>query len=163
MYTVLNISEINQIQFNWSALTPIVAIIISIIALLVNATLARRNIRLNIQQLVFKTVSEKAKECNFLWESETKNEMNENAPHFKVISEIIITIETIEKSFELFEINYKSIKADEDYYYYLFWKQLRTDLRGWIRKTPEIADAQENETYTKQVLGIHKKFNKHFE
>lgn len=153
-----------QNHSDWSSMTPIIAIIISIIALFVNSRLARRNLRLNIQQLIFKTVNEKAKDCNSLWENEPVSEkINNNSPHFKVISEIIITLETIDKTFGLFEKNYKSIRNDRDYYYYLFWKQLRTDLRGWIRRSPEIAKEMKNEIYSNQINGIYETFSKYFE
>ena len=99
-----------------------------------------------------------------LWENEQKNEIqNEDSPHFKIMSELIITIEIIEKSFSLFGQNDSSIDSNKNDYYYLFWKQLRTDLRGWIRRTPIIAKQQNNFYYSEQVADLHSKVEKYFE
>ena len=151
-------------DFNWSAIIPTLAFIVSIAALVSNRKNAKNNIRLSIQQAIFKTVSEKAKDCNLLWEAETDRSY-ENATHFKVMSELIITTEIIEKSIELFSRNDKSITAIKDEFHWLFWKQLRTDLRGWIKRTPEIVKQMEpkNLYYSQQVSDLYSKFEKHFE
>lgn len=163
----MNISILNCLltNLNWGLITSIVAVIVSIIALLINRIIAQKNIRLTIQQAIFKIVIDKAKECNVLWESEPEyGKQNYNSPHFKVISELIITIEIIDRSFSLFKKNYKAIKKEhEDDFYYLFWKQLRTDLRGWIRQTPAIAQKLGDQYYSNQVIDIFNKFEKHFE
>jgi hypothetical protein len=151
-------------QFNWSAITPIVAVVVSLVALFVNRAIAQRNTRLTIQQALFKTVTDKVKDCNKLWEDEPENEKYADSPHFKVMSELIISIEIIDKSLSLFEKNYKSLrKKHESDYYYLFWKQLRTDLRGWIRRTPTIAKTLNNQYYDLQIADLFRKFEKHFE
>lgn len=91
-------------------------------ALFVNRRIAQRNIRLSFQQEIFKVVSDKIKEINVLWESEPENEkQNSNSPHFKIISEIIISIEILERSFFLFEKNYKSIKQEFEGDFYFFF------------------------------------------
>ncbi len=100
-----------------SSILPILAFILSIIVLFSGRTFSRKNIRLSIQQAIFKTVSEKAKDCNTLWESEPENErLNENSPHFKIMSELIITTEIIEKSFSLFGQNDSSIDSNKNDY-----------------------------------------------
>jgi hypothetical protein len=155
-------------SFNWStvisAITAMVAITVSIIALRINRRMARRNIRLSIQQAIFKIVSEKAKDCNALWEAETDRSY-ENATHFKVMSELIITTEIIEKSIEIFSTNDKLITLIKDNFYWLFWKQLRTDLRGWVKHTPEIVKQMnpKNIYYSQQVTDLYLKFENHFE
>ena len=116
-----------NLVFDWSSVIPILAFIVSIVALVTNRSNAKKNIRLSIQQAIFKTVSEKAKDCNILWEAETDRN-HENATHFKVMSELIITTEIIEKSIELFSKNDQSIILIKDEFYWLFWKQLRADL-----------------------------------
>jgi hypothetical protein len=63
----------------------------------------------------------------------------------------------------LFGKNYRSIKKYEPDYYYLFWKQLRPELRGWFRKTPEIAKVVNNEYYNDQIKDLFVKFERHFE
>ena len=127
--------------FTWtsamSTITAIVAILVSTTAMRINRTMARRNIRLSIQQAIFKIVSEKAKDCNTLWDNETIKSLSDKFPHYKVVSELIISKEVIDKSFELFKKNYKLISEFQDDYYYLLWKQLRTDLRNFILKAPE--------------------------
>lgn len=154
-----------SLHFNWATVTPTLAIIISFVALITNRRIAQRNIRLSIQQLIFKTVVDKAKECNAMWEEEPESEKrNPNSAHFRIVSELVITKEIIDKSFSLFGKNYKSIKTEyEDDFYYLLWKQLRTDLRGWIRRTPEIAVGLNNQYYSAQVKDLFEKFEKHFE
>lgn len=154
----------SNLFLNWSSVVPILAFIISLIALFSNRSFSKKNIQLSIQQAIFKTVSEKAKDCNTLWESEPPIEaQNENSAHYKIMSELIITKEIIEKSVDLFSKNDKSIIRYKEDYYYLFWKQLRTDLRGWIRRTPQIAIEVNNQYYTQQVADLHAKFQKHFE
>ncbi len=153
-----------NLVFDWSAVTPIVAIVVSIVAIFINRRSAQKNIRLAIQQAIFKTVSEKAKDCNTMWECEPQDERDSHSsPHFKVISELIISKEIIDRSFALFGENYKSIKKYEDDYYYLFWKQLRTDFREWIRRTPSIAQKLNNAYYSEQVSDLHQKLGSHFE
>jgi hypothetical protein len=154
----------SQSNFGLTSFVPILAFILSIVALYFSITFSRKNIQLSIQQVIFKTVSEKAKDCNTLWENEPANEMqNPNSPHFKVMSELIITTEIIDKSFDLFGKNSNRIKVFKDDYYYLFWKQLRTDLRGWIRRTPQIAEGLNNVYYSQQVADLHARVQNHFE
>lgn len=151
-------------SFSLISFLPILAFILSIIALYFSINFSRKNIQLSIQQVIFKTVSEKTKDCNTLWENEPANEIqNLNSPHFKIMSELIITTEIIEKSLDLFGKNSSTIKIFRDDYYYLFWKQLRTDLRDWIRRTPQIAEGLNNVYYSQQVEDLHAKFHKHFE
>jgi hypothetical protein len=154
-------------SFDWSAVisgvTAMVAITVSIIALRINRTMARRNIRLSIQQAIFKIVSEKAKDCNVLWDNEPMREQNDSFPHYKVVSEIIISKEVIEKSFDLFEKNYKAITKLKDEYYYLLWKQLRTELRQFIKGAPSVANQINNNYFTEQINDLHRIFSKHFE
>lgn len=153
-------SNTNLISF-----VPLLALFLSIIVYFSSVYFSRKNILLSIQQMLFKTVSEKAKDCNALWESEPANELkNPNSPHFKVMSELVITKEIIEKSMDLFGKNSSKIKYfKDDYYYYLFWKQLDTDLRGWFRRTPQIAQNLNNEIYAKQMADVHAVVQKHFE
>ena len=81
--------------FDWSSVIPTSAFIVSIVALLTSHSNAKKNIRLSIQQAIFNTISEKARDCNSLWEDEAERNYI-NATHFKVISELIITTEIIE-------------------------------------------------------------------
>ena len=163
MINTANIYLCWSLEFDWSKITPIVAVAVSVTAILINRRSSHKNIRLSIQQAIFKTVSDKAKDCNTMWESEPANGINDDSPHFKVMSELIITQEIIERSFLLFAHNYKSIKKYKDDYYYLFWKQLRTDLRGWIKRTPNIAQRVNDLYYSEQVATLQEKFVKHFE
>lgn len=165
MFHSLNIILLDT--FTWtsvmSTITAIVAILVSLAAMRINRTMARRNIRLSIQQAIFKIVSEKAKDCNTIWDNETINNPNEKFPHYKVVSELVISMEVINKSFELFEKNYMLISKLQDDYYYLLWKQLRTDLRDFIIKVPEYSDQINNTYFSKQIADLHVIFKKHFE
>jgi hypothetical protein len=144
-------------------MVSIFALFVSILSVVYSVIYSKKNIRFGIQESIFKTVSEKARNCNYLWDAEPRIEKeNPNSPHFKIMSELIITKEIIEKSFELFGKNELPIKNNKDDYYYLFWKQLNTDLRGWISRTPEIAKGLKNEYYTKQVVDLFEKVQKHF-
>jgi len=150
--------------FGLSSFVPILAFILSLVALYFSITFSKRNIQLSIQQVIFKTVSEKAKDCNMLWENEpVLEQQNENSPHFKIMSELILTIEILEKSLGLFGKNNSSIGLYKKDFYYLFWKQLRTDLRGWVRRTPQIAIQVNDPIYSQQVTNLHNKFESHFE
>lgn len=150
----------NDLSFSLSSvILPTLAFIVSIAALCSNRRNAKNNIRLSILQAIFRTVSEKAKDCNTLWEIEP--DINyKDATHYKVMSELIITTEIIEKSMELFSKNDKSIILIKKEFYWLFWKQLRTDLRGWIKRTPEIVKQMEpkNDIYSQQVSDLNSKF-----
>lgn len=85
-------------------------------------------------------------------------------PYYASVSEVITSIEVIERSFILFKRNYKTVRKNEEDYYYLFWKQLRTDFRGFLRNSaPEIATRIDNKYYTDQVNDIHAKFRNYFE
>jgi hypothetical protein len=139
----------------WNNIVSIIAISISIIALLINRKMAQNNLRLSIQQLIFKTISEKVKDCNLIWEKESTMEN----PNHKLISEIIISREIIDKSFDLFEKNYRSIRKIQTKFYKLFWTQLRTDIRVYIiKRTPEIAEKQNSDVYKKQIKDIRSWF-----
>lgn len=174
-YAVQATNKLNQLMiillycnssFGLTTFVPILAFIVSALALYFSITFSRRNIQLSIQQAIFKTVSEKAKDCNILWENEPALEMqNPNSPHFKVMSELIITTEIIERSFDLFSKNSRTIKIFKEDYYYIFWKQLRTVLRGWVRRTPQISEQLQppNVHYAQQVADLHNKVQAHFE
>jgi hypothetical protein len=145
---------------DWSTwLLPLIATLISLFSLYLSATYSHKNIRLSIQQTIFKTVSEKAKDCNAIWEVES----DEHTPHYKVVSELIISKEVIDKSFDLFKKNYSSITQFRDDFYYLLWKQLRTDLREWIKKSPDVAKLINNEYYSKQIEDLDNIFKNHYE
>jgi hypothetical protein len=144
-----------NINFNWNLVTPVVAIIVSICALWNNRHFSRKNVRLSIQQALFKTVSEKAKDCNALWDAEPESEKTPNSPHFKVVSELVISMEVIEKSFELFSVNYNSIADNKGDFYFLFWKQLSPNLRGFFAdRADAIARELGNEIYSKQIRDL---------
>ena len=149
--------------FDWKAILSIIAIVISIVSLYINYTFSIKNLRNSTQQSIFKTISEKAKECNFLWEKEPENEKNDTSPHFKISTEIKITIEIVEKSFYIFEKNYKNIRDYENDFYYLFWKQLNPDIRGWIKERSLSISKRFDKVYTDQIKSIHEKFEDFFE
>jgi len=153
LYILNSISD-----FPWSLLTSIIAIVVSITALYINRRMAQKNIRLSIQQLIFKTISEKVKDCNSIWEQEC----TPNSPNTKLISEIIISREIIDKSFDLFESNYSSIRKFQENFYKLFWTQLRTDLRSYIIKNTETIARSEKPVYQKQVEDIRRWFTKFY-
>jgi len=150
---------------NWNTVAPIVAVIISIFALFINIRIAQKNTRLTILQALFKTVTDKVKDCNTLWGKASQLEGYQRLQHREVVSELIISIEVIDKFFELFQRNYKTIRRKfEADYYYLFWKQLQPDLRGWvIDHIRSIAATSNNEYYKIQVSDIIRKFQDHFE
>lgn len=144
-------------------ITSIVAVSVSSYAVIISRRYAQKNVRLNIQQAIFKTVSEKVKDCNTMWVNEPENERHDESPHFLIMSELTISKELIDKALELFGENYKGIKQYESDYYYLFWKQLRPELRGWFIRTPDIAKKFNNEYYNDQIRDLFAKFKPHFE
>lgn len=155
---------LDMCKIDLSYVVPTLALIISIKALVSNINNAKKNIRLSITQAIFKSISEKAKDCNTLWEKES-DKSYENATHYTVMSELIITKEIINKSLDLFSKNDEKIELLKDDFYWLLWKQLRTDLRGWIIRTPEIVKQMDprDEIYSKQVSDLQEIFQKHFE
>jgi hypothetical protein len=75
----------------WNIVTPIVAILVSCYAVFFNRKFAQKNVRLTIQQAIFKTVSEKVRDCNTMWVNEPENEKNDTSPHFLILSELTIS------------------------------------------------------------------------
>jgi hypothetical protein len=153
-------------SIDWSAIasifTAIISIIVAITALYRSSKYSEKNINLSIQQALFKMVQEKAKDCNTAWDNEPQNEMNDTSPHFLITTEIIIAIEVFDKAFELFGKNYKSLKYEKKDYYYLYWKQLKPDVRGWAKeRTQEIAK-RFNDVYKQQINTIHSTFGEYF-
>jgi hypothetical protein len=152
---------------DWATrILSIVAIVVSIISLLVSRGYSRRNILLSVQQSIFKTLSDLVIECNNIWKYESELGAGGviERPYYGSISKIIISMEVINRAFELFEKNSKSVREDEDNYFYLFWKQLDPGLRGFLRDHAfNIAAKLNNRYYTDQVHDIHIRFEKYFE
>jgi hypothetical protein len=160
-FTETNISSL------WiTSVVPILAFILSVIVLLTNRYFSKKNIKISTMQAIFKTVAEKANDCNRLWEHKDSEFSIFAGPppidaKHNVVSELIISIEVIEKSFYLFG---EDIIGHKDDFYYLFWKQLRTGLREWLRQeAPKIADSLNKTDYSKQIRDIHEKFLQYFE
>jgi hypothetical protein len=150
-------------SLDWKTITSILAIAISIITIFITRHYNQKTTRLAIQQRIFITVLEKAKDCNKVWENEPADEMNDTSPHFKVITEMVISSEIIDTSLTLFSKNYKSVIDDKPFYYYIFWKQLNVDLRGFFReRTPDIAKKVNSQDYDKQLYRLRKLFESHF-
>lgn len=153
----------------WSIFISSFAALLSIIALIISIRFSKRNIRLNIQQAIFKIVSDKAKDCNNVWNSPLELKEPANSPHFNVMTELIISKEVIDKSFHLFGKNQSSIKKFKNDYYYLLYKQLTPNLRGWLRKSPEIADRLKKEFnepnlyFDRQTMDIFSVLERYFE
>ena len=139
------------------------AIIISVASLVFSVRFARRNLRMGLQQAIFKIVQDKANDCNLVWKNEPALEMNNQSPHFLVMTELVISKEVIGKSFELFSSSWSSIQEMREDYYYLLYKQLTPDLRGYIHRSPAIAQALGNIYFSDQVNAIMEIFKKHFE
>jgi hypothetical protein len=155
---------------DYKLIIAILAVIVSLIALYFSVIYFSRNIRSSIQQSIFKTVSEKAKDCNLVWISEPKPGEGENeSPHYKVMTELVISREVIDKAFDIFGYNQHSIIKFKNDYYYLLYKQLDPRLRDWFKRTPEIADRLESEFgepqlyYKAQIADMFAAFKKHFE
>jgi len=120
-----------NIHYNWSIITSIIAIVISIFAIVMSIRFARKTIRLSIHQSILKTISDKASDCNTKWVIEqTQNQ--KDLKHTEPIKELVITMEVLEKSIRLFAENDRSIRSYQKQYDCLLWKQLRTELRGFI-------------------------------
>ena len=146
-----------------STITAVVAIVISIIALKRNTKLAKQNTQLSIRQSVFNLVKDKAHDCNIAWEDEPPFEMNDTSPHFLVATEIIVALDLIEKAFELFGENDNTLATYKSTYHYLYWKQLKPDIRGWVmHRTLEIAK-RFGDVYNNQINRIHFSFKDYFE
>jgi hypothetical protein len=159
--------ECVQNSFDWSKLAPVVtatiSIIISIVALWRSSRSSRKTTSLSVQQAMFKMVQEKSKDCNIAWINEPENEQNEISPHFAVITEVIISLEVINRAFQLFDGNYKSLEDQKGDYYYLYWKQLRPAIRGWIMNQVKKASEFDDRVYKDQLNTINTSFGKYFE
>lgn len=156
--------EIIQLIISLAALT------LSTIIILISVETAKKNVRLSIQQALFKTVSDKAKDCNVVWTNEPKIKTGDNeSPHYLVMTELVISLEVIDKAFELFSKNQNSITTFKKDYYYLLYKQLTPDLRGWLRRTPQIAERlkkefkEPNRYYDKQIKDVFSALEPHFD
>jgi hypothetical protein len=155
-----------QDSIKWIDIVPFLAISISIIALIISVKFSNKNIHLSIQHALMKIVSDKSRDCNKVWINEPETEKNDNSPHFLVVTELIITTEIVNKSFDLFSKNYRAIRDYEEYYYYIFWKQLTPDIRGWVKKTCNEKGNLENmgnDIYTNQIKTLSDTFKQYFE
>ena len=143
--------------------TSVLAIVISFIALNRNTTFSNKNITLSIQQAIFKMVIDKAKDCNSAWLNEPENEMNDTSPHFLIVTEFLVAIDIMNKAFELFGKNL-DVSEFKKAYYYLYWKQLLPDIRGFVmERTLTIAKRVNSNVYSAQVSTIHSTFSEFFE
>lgn len=147
-----------------STIISILAFILSVIALLVNRSNSLKGIRLTIQQSIIKVISEKVNDCNTIWEEQSDKQFI-FAENKKLLSELVITIEILEKILKLHSANDSEILKSKNDYYSLFWKQLRTDLRGWIERLPETLKNKipEDKYYTQQAIDVYNTFMNHFD
>ena len=84
-------------------------------------------------------------------------------PNFSTISELVITIEVMERSFSLFELRKKASILNKEDFYYIIWKQLNTELRGFIVNSKALGEYSKNQIYRSQVEGVFDKFSMHYE
>lgn len=142
---------------DWNLAVSLFAALTSVAALVISYTYSRKNVRLSIFQSVIRSISEKAKDCNGLWELDSKPGL----PNHKLVSELVISRELIDKSLILFHGNEKRARQDKDEFYYLFAKQLRTDIRNFVMNAAE-KHKEQGEIYCQQIEGIKEAFSKHF-
>lgn len=161
--TLYNIEQcLDQSNF-LENLTPYFGILISLIALGFSINFSRKNVRLSIQQTLLKLVLDKAYDCNKMWVNEPDHD--ESGDHFKVLTELIITTEIVDKSFTLFEKNDSKIDNYKNHIYSIFWKQLTPDIRGWAKKKCDNFGNSENEekkVEIDQIKKIKEIFNEHY-
>jgi hypothetical protein len=150
-------------QEDFKLIIAIAALLISCFAYFNSLTAAKRNVRLSIQQALFKTVSDKAKDCNSVWGNEPANERNDTSPHYLVMTELIISKEVIDRAFKLFALNQPSIKRMKDDYFYLLYKQLTPDVRGYLQRSKKLVDLHNNEYFTDQVREVLSVLERYFE
>lgn len=145
----------------WNKIIPILAIFISIFSLLINRYLAKRSLELSIKQSTYESIVERVRICNSVWHSERSNNVLNIQ---KSVTEIIISIEIIEGTCKLYERQYPTNrKENESNYYYLFYKQLSTDLRLKMMTFPYISKDCDNIDYSNQLKTISDKFKFYFE
>lgn len=148
-------------QVNWDLILSLIAICISAYALYTSNKLQKQNLSLNIRQKLFDVANERAAACNKVWSTEVKTK--EVMPNFSTISELVITIEVMERSFGLFELRKKASILNKEDFYYVIWKQLNTELRGFVVNSKTLTEYSKNQIYRSQVEGIFDKFSMHYE
>lgn len=148
-------------QVNWDLILSLIAICISVYALYTSNKLQKQNLSLSIRQKLFDVANERAAACNKVWSSEVKTK--EPMPNFSTISELVITIEVMERSFSLFELRKKASILNKEDFYYIIWKQLNTELRGFIVNSKALGEYSKNQIYRLQVEGVFDKFSMHYE
>lgn len=142
-----------------SPLISLCAFILALISLLYTLRNAKKSMRLSIQQAVIKTAIEKAKDCNIIWDKSNITE------HYDVISEMVISKEIILKSFEVYQKLEKGVIKEKEDYAYIFWKQLKTDVRGFFTSEAVKIALRANckTTYGDQLLSINDFIKNHNE
>ncbi len=55
---------------------------------------------MSIQLALLKLVLDKSFDCNIVWKNEPENERNDTSPNYLVMTELIITTEILNKSFD---------------------------------------------------------------
>ncbi len=121
---------------------------------------ARNNLRVSIGNLFIKTASEYSHGCNQVWRKEhTQQEF-----YINTITEIIISLEVMDRLVEVYKENHIDEKLINTMYY-LFWKQLDVDIRGWIKNSsmPLAQTRPIDDVYRKQIETIHSKLSEYFE
>lgn len=147
-------------DFN-NLLTPLLALG----AIVFTVIYSRKNIWLSGQLHLINLVSGKAKDCNLVWANEPKPYTPEDY-HILVISEMIISIEVIDRSVKVLSRGNENVSDSKEDIYYIFWKQLHVDVRGWASKTRDFVirkNIPSTDPYAIQVETIHKYFEKYFE
>lgn len=144
-------------KLEFKDIISLLAFLVSIYAILLSIRNYTKNVRLSIHNNLIKLISEKSRDCNQIWDS-LKHEENDNDPNIKLISEIIITTELINKLMCIYKKNYKSLKKEylEDYKF-IFWKQLNTGLRDWLKQV-NLKEKDKNPTYKQQIDDIKSYF-----
>ncbi len=148
-------------QIDWNLFLSLIAICISFRALYTSNKLQRQNLSLSIRQKLYDVANERASVCNRVWISELKTK--ESMPNFNTVSEMVITVEVMERSFSLFQLHKKDSILNKGDFYYIIWKQLNTELRDFVIKSKTLSEYSSNQIYRSQIDGLFSKFLEYFE
>ena len=99
-----------------------------------------------------------SKQANYVWHDGRRN----NRTPAGAITEILVSIEVLDKTFDLYGKTDRDIIQSKNDVEFVFWKQLNTDLRKWI-KVDYKKSVTENGQFHKNILKIQSRFRPIYE
>jgi hypothetical protein len=122
----------------------------------------QKTLRLSIQQKIVETATSKAYDCNKMWEENSLSQENAN---LDLMNLLVISREIIQEQISLFGRNYNNLEDSKNSIYFIFYKQIKPEIRQWLKNTESISEnlQPKNEYYEKMIIDSYAVFKQFFE